>query len=255
MAKIHLDRLRKRFGWTGESYRKLMDRIVAEAHKSVTNSVSRMEIGRMKLAAKKAGWKEIGLPQIADIAPKKTIMMRKAAEQGALISDAMRERLSKSLRLALEGQGRGPVSRGVINNFRSAVDGAFGPYTTIDERYGVPPQVQAIAETEVRSVVNEVKHSYFERLAKDNPKMKMKKRWVHHPRLSRDPRPGHVDMNGREIDIDDLFEVPEYQKEGGDWVRTGGMTLMAHPHDPHAGPEDVINCHCDMEYLVRRGRD
>ena len=255
MAKIHLDRLRKRFGWTGASYRKLMERIVAEGHKSVTNAVSRMEVGRMKLAAKRAGWKEAGLPKIEDIAPKKTVMMRKAAEQGGLISDAIRERLSKSLRLALEGQGKGPVSRGVINDFRSAVDGAFGPYATIDERFGVPPQVQAIAETEVRSVVNEVKHSYFEKLAEDNPGMKMKKRWVHHPRLSSDPRPGHAVMDGVEVDIDDLFEVPEYEKKGGEWGRTGGMTLMAHPHDPNAGPEDVINCHCDMEYLARRARD
>ena len=35
------------------------------------------------------------------------------------------------------------------------------------------------------------------------------------------------------------------------WHRTNRVWRLKHPHDPSAVAEEVINCHCDVDYVAR----
>jgi len=272
MPKVHLDRIKKRYGWTGGKYQELMGKILAANSESIANAVGRMKVGRMKEVARKMGpkWRTLALPSLQEVLPKRSIFLKKGADHGALLTDSLREKLTKNLRDAMKeyetkagkpayvklmGPSKGRVSEDFVNFFEGKIRETFDTYTKIDPSIGVPANIRAIAITEARGTINEVKHDYFERLAAKNPDVKVRKRWKHNPKLSEtEPRPGHHEMNGKTIAIDDLFEVPAYEKIDGEWEPTGGITLMAHPHDPHAGPEEIISCHCDMDYVARRGK-
>ncbi len=104
-----------------------------------------------------------------------------------------------------------------------------------------------------RAAINEVKGAYMQRFAERNPGLEIVKRWKHNPHLSRtEPRPGHREMDGVEVKMDEPFEVPEWMRLGGKWHRTNRVWRLKHPHDPTAVAEEVINCHCDVDYIARR---
>ena len=275
MAQIHLDRIKRRYGWTGGKYQKLMQMILARNSESMSNAVARMKVGRMKEQAKKLehwwareGGRPLALPTLRDVLPKRSVFIKKGADRGTLLADDLRGRLSKDLREAMReyetrtgkpgyvklmGEGKGRINEDFVNHFEERIRKTFEGWTKVDPSIGVPRNIRAIAITEARGMVNEVKHDYFSRLAEVNPGIEVRKRWIHNPQLSMaEPRPGHADMDEKELEIDDLFEVPAYEKVGKKWEPTGGITLMAHPHDPRAGPEEVISCHCDMDYVARR---
>jgi hypothetical protein len=272
MGKIHLDRLRKRHGWTGGKYRQLMQKILAANDLSIANAVGRVKVGRMKATVARMGpkWRTLALPALGEVLPKRSVFIRKGADNGTLLADDLRDRLTKNLRDAMKemetktgrpgyvkltGPAKGRISEDFVNGFEAKIRETFEGYTKVDPNIGVPPNVRAIAITECRGTVNTIKHSYFERLAEKNPGIEVRKRWKHNPQLSlKEPRPGHAEMDGKEIEIDDLFEVPAFEKVGGKWEPTGAITLMAHPHDSHAGPEEVISCHCDADYVARRSK-
>jgi hypothetical protein len=269
VAKVHLDRLKKRYGWTGKNYRKLMSRIVAENSQSIEGSVGRLTEAHFRAQTKKL--KKVwgypaNLPHIEEVIPGPDVFIRKGAERGKLLTDSLRDQLAQNLRDAMtkfrtktglpgylyrRGKLKSQMDPRLIKSFRARIYHTFKKYNQIDPEIGIPSNIKAIAITETRSVVDDVKHRYFERLLEYNPKMRARKRWIHHPSFSKEPRPGHAAMNGKEIDLDDLFEVPVYVKEGGRWIRTGEITLMAHPHDAHGEAEDVINCHCEAVYFAR----
>ena len=272
MAKVHLDRIKKRYGWTGGKYQALMQMILAHNSEGIANAVGRMKVGRMKDQVKRMGpkWRTLTLPALGDVIPKRSVFIRKGADHGALLADSLRDKLTKNLRDAmtefetkagkpgyvkLTGPRKGRVNEEFVNFFEGKIRETFEAYTKVDPSIGVPTNIRAIAITETRGTINEVKHDYFARLAEKNPDIQVRKRWIHNPQLSeKEPRPGHHEMDKKTIEIDDLFEVPAYEKIDGEWEETGGITLMAHPHDPHAGPEEVISCHCDMDYVARRPR-
>ena len=270
MAKLHLDRLKKRHGWTGGKYQLLMEKILASNSIGMANAVARVKVGRMRESVRRMEpkWRTLALPNVADVLPKRSVFLKKGADRGTLLADTLRDKLTKNLRdsmlefetktgrpgyVKLTGPSRGRISEDFVDLFEGKIRETFEGYTKVDPSIGVPRNVRAIAITETRGTVNEIKHDYFDRLADKNPGIQVRKRWKHNPQLSeKEPRPGHHLMNGKEIAIDDMFEVPEFVKMGKKWEETGGITLMSHPHDPHAGPEEVISCHCDCDYIARR---
>jgi len=265
---IHLDRLKKRYGWTGGSYRKLMHRIVAENDQSIAGAVGQLSDAHFKRTQAKftKTWGVVNLPHIAEVLPGPEVFIRKGAEKGKLMSDSLRDKLAEDLRGAMDqfhtktglpgylyrrGKRKSQMDPRLVELFKFKIARRFKEYTKVDPEIGVPANIETIALTETRSVVDDMKHRYMERLMDQNPRMRARKSWIHHPTMSEEPRPGHAAMNGKEIDMDDLFEVPVYVKEKGRWVRTGEITLMAHPHDVHGEAEDVINCHCEARYIAR----
>ena len=156
----------------------------------------------------------------------------------------------------LTGVSRGRISEDFVDSFEERIRETFAGYTKVDQDIGVPSNVRAIAITETRGTINEVKHDYFQRLEEKNRGLQIRKRWKHNPSLSMvEPRPGHAAMDGKEVRVDEMFEVPGFEKVDGRWEPTGGITLMLHPHDPKAGPEEVISCHCDADYVARRVKE
>jgi len=88
---------------------------------------------------------------------------------------------------------------------------------------------ETIARTETGIAVEEVKRETYKR----NTGEGTKKRWIaQNDSLTRDT---HREANGTTILLEDKFKVGDYE--------------MAGPHDPSAGPEEVINCRCDMDIL------
>jgi len=265
---VHLDRLKKRYGWTGGAYRKLMRRIVAENSQSIAHAVGGLSDAHFRAQARKLKptWGTINVPHVAETIPGPEVFIRKGAEKGKLMSDSLRDRLSVDLREAMgqfhtktglpgylyrRGKLKGQMDPRLAELFKFKIARRFKEYTKVDPEIGVPANIEAIALTEVRSTVDDMKHRYFTRLLEQNPKMRSRKRWIHHPSMSKEPRPGHAAMHGKEIDLDDLFEVPIYVKKNGRWIRTGDVVLMAHPHDPRGEADQIISCHCEAQYVAR----
>lgn len=256
MAKFHLDRLRQKYGFTGGSYRELMERIIANNTEAVSRAMGRKLVGTFTEAGKEFGKRDKRLfPQVDDVLPKRSVFTRKAAIDGTKITDTLKTRLDVDLRNSIrkyQNQGtlfrrRGPTATAlnpeVIEDFQSRITQTFETYTQRDPRYNMPANVKTIAVTEVRSAVNEIKSLYTREFAKRNPDLVVEKVWRHNKRFSRDPRPSHMRANGQRVPFDEPFRLVE---------NDGTVVLMQHPHDPQAPPEQIINCSCDWYTQVRR---
>lgn len=267
MAKMHLDRLKRKHGWTGKRYQDLMKKIIANNTESIARATARISNSNYSRALKKIKKKErrFVLPDISEALPKRSVFVRKGAERGELLTDALRTELDKQLRGVLQdlkkrkepvyitrrGAKAGRISPVAIDEFEKRIRQTFVNYTRKDKRYGVPSNIHTIAVTEVRSTVSEMKHQYNEQLLKRNPdKLKLFKRWIHNPTLSQEPRPHHMQMDGRTKPGAQPFSVRRKIKKKGKWVQIG-WTKMMRPHDPSAPPDQVINCNCDIDYFMR----
>jgi len=276
--KVHLDRLKSRYGWSGERYQALMAKIIEYQSGFISRRIADIQKGKLDKHARTAR-KRMGVnlvvPDISEILPKRSVFIRKGAERGKLMTDALRAQLSSHLRDAVidfiasgKGtmQGRVGVERGRLNpelvtRFEGEIRGVFASYAKRDpELGGVPRNVSVIATTEVRSAIDEIKHTYQASMAARNPgKIRTKKKWVHHPELSKEPRPGHRATGGKTAEISEKFQVPVYERVGtiksgpnkgrAKWRRTGEKVLMLHPHDPEAPISESASCHCELDYF------
>jgi len=269
MAKLYLDRLKKKYGakgWSGANYRQLMALIIGSNHENVDLAVARRSDeyyrGRFR-ALQKTTAINLKVPPLEEIMPRKPIYLRKGAEHGVMITDALRDRLSADLRDAVKqfglsgvgamqykrGETRGRMHPELVAQFEAAITRTFDNYTK-SKGGEIPANISTIAETEVRSAISDIKHTYAQELVSRNPgRLKAVKRWVHHANLSSEARTGHVEMNGKEMRLDMPFHVPLYRMERGKKVLVQ-TDAMLHPHDPGSPPEQVINCHCECDYLM-----
>ncbi len=269
MAKLYLDRLRKKYGakgWTGKRYRELMALIIASNHENVDHAVSlrsdayyRDQFRRLQ----KTTAVQLKVPPMEQLLPRRNVYLRKGATNGRMITDSLRDRLSYDLRQAVasfmesgrgtmqyqKGEAIGRINPALIAQFESAIMKTFDNYT---KSHGgeIPSNISTIAETEIRSAISDIKHTYAQQLMARNPgRLIIVKKWKHNHKLSSEPRIGHEMMDGKTARMDVPFTVPMYRR-----LKTGkvyeGQTLMQHPHDPSAPPEQVINCHCECDYLT-----
>lgn len=262
MGRFHLDHFKKKYGWTGKSYRDLMKVIVAHNTEHVAKAVGRVTNENYNRAMKRLSTKSkrFVVPDVSEVLPKRSVFIRKAATRGALLSDSLRTRLDKDLRKALEiaspktgipmyitqrGKAAGRINPKIIKQFEENIRQTFAGYTKRDPKVGMPTNIHHIAVTELRSVADDIKYRYAATFNKRNPDVKIRKRWIHNPHLSKAARwirKTHKAMNGKTVGIDEYFNVRD--------ETTGNINKMLHPHDPSAPPEQVIACHCDVDYYA-----
>lgn len=111
MSKLHLDTLKRRYGWKGGKYQDLISKIIETNTRNVENKVSQLHSEHWDKALKKITPEEnkFTLPNLSEVLPKRAVSILKAATSGKLISDTLRDALTKNLRDTLDqhdDQGR-----------------------------------------------------------------------------------------------------------------------------------------------------
>jgi hypothetical protein len=271
MAKFHLDYLRKRYPKTvfsGSNYAKLMEAILTHNSEKIANKTSQMTKESFKPLISKIGpgeEKRFILPDISDVLPKQSVFIKKGAEQGKLIRDTLRDALTKNLRDTLaehhgnklasmvsrRGSNAGRISPDLINKFQDSITQTFEAYTKKDPKIGIPTNIRAIAITEVRSTINEIKDKYIARMLAVNPEYQVTKEWIHNTRNEKEPRPGHRMIDGVKIPYYESFSVPYYKKIEGKWVYQG-VDYAKHPHESGMPARFLVNCNCECSYYIQR---
>lgn len=276
MAKVHIDRIIAKYnikpdpikGYAGKLYRELINHIIAQNTDNMNKNIVKMNRDGWNKALSKITPKEkkFILPDISDVLPKRAIEIRKAATRGQLVSNTLRDTLTKNLRESLNqftditgeatyirrrGAKAGTINPKLIKDFEDRITTTFTNYTKRKKGELYPANIKAIATTEMRSAINEMKSIYVNKLREKNPDLIFKKVWIHNRSLSNEPRRGHEKLNGISIDANEKFKVEVYKKIKGKliYIRT---ELMEHPHDPNASAENVISCNCDLEYIAKR---
>ena len=269
--KFHLDFLRKRYPKTvfsGSNYAKLMEAIITHNSEKIANKTSQMTKESFKPLISKIGpgeEKRFILPDVSDVLPKQSVFIRKGAEQGKLIRDTLRDALTKNLRDAISehhGEGKasmvarrgstaGRISPEMIDRFQASITSTFEAYTKRNQEIGVPTNIRTIAITEVRSTINEIKDQYIARMLAINPDYYVEKEWIHNSRREKEPRPGHLQMDGVKIPYYENFSVPYFEKKKGLWYQQG-IDYMRTPHAPGSPARNVINCNCELNYFIKK---
>lgn len=261
MAKVHLDRLQSKYKdipVKGKVYEHLVNTILEVNTGNIQRKMSRMTEDKFKKKMKKDS--RFVLPDITDVLPKRAVLIRKAAEKGNLIRDTLRDQLTKDLRDTLKdfpeesfttrrGTTAGRINKKLIDQFEQKITETFEGYTRKDKKFGMPKNIHTIAVTEVRGTVNEIKKIYVDKFQEKNPDAKIKKRWIQNRSLSKNPRRGHDEVNGKIISFDKQFKVPFYRIVRGKRIKEG-ITMMDHPHSPGAPAVQVVNCSCDYDIII-----
>lgn len=152
------------------------------------------------------------------------VTVRKGAEDGKMITDTLRDVLTRGLRKAITDNPNDTEK--AIAQMQSHVKDTFTTYTT--------SHAKMIAVTEVRSSVDLSKAEYVRELISRNPnRLRVTKKWVHHDHLVKVPRPTHKAIDGEKV----LFNQPF------------SIGLM-YPHDPNAPASEVIGCQCGYQVEV-----
>lgn len=259
----YFSRLRKKYGKENirnKRYQKLVSEILEKNNQNVARAVGKITEDNYKKTLgriPKDKAKTVKLPELSTVIPERSVFLLKAAQNGRLITERLRAQLDKDLRATLQefdrsGKSRVEVQRGkttgkinpeLIKAFRERITDTYESRTKRDKKTGVPPNVKAIATTEIRSAVGIIKAQYKNKLLSDNPSLEGVKTWVHNKSLSKKPRVGHIRMNNKTLKDVEKFKVPRDNAPGFD--------LMDRPHDITAPPEQVISCNCDILYKVR----
>jgi len=260
LSKISLDRLKQKYpnafrdgDVKGVVYRNLMTEIIAHNTEQVSKKVAKISKGSYtKQVDKMSGkFKRLAVPDISDVLPKRSVFMRKAADKGNLITDNLRDKLTKDLREIIakpeytrrRGALTGTLKDSAIKDFEESIKQTFQNYTKRDPKIGIPKNVHTIAVTEIRSVTNQIRNEYTMQLVKNNPEVEARKSWKHNGRLVKEGRQSHVDLDGVEIGSDEKFEVLDEQS---------GRTYFAeHPHSENLPASSIIGCQCECQYFVR----
>ena len=152
------------------------------------------------------------------------LTVRKGAEDGKMITDTLRDVLTRGLRKAITDNPNDTEK--AIAQMQSHIKDTFTTYTT--------SHAKMIAVTEVRSSVDLSKAEYVRELIARNPnKLRVTKKWIHHDHLVKIPRLTHKAIDGEKV----LFNQPF------------SIGLM-YPHDPNAPASEVIGCQCGYQVEV-----
>jgi hypothetical protein len=197
--------------------------------------------------------------------PPRALSVLKAAESGKMITETLRDSLTRDLRQTLDefsatgkdsyvrqaGKTAGRINPQLVKQFEEKIQGKFNSYTKRDKSLGMPVDVHRIAVTEVRSAINNTKKLYIDKVLEKNPDIEARKKWIHNKALSKEPRRGHMQLNNKTVGINDLFKVPNYKMQKGK-MRLTGHDMMKHPHDVNAPADQIIQCNCDWDIIVSR---
>ena len=94
--------------------------------------------------------------------------------------------------------------------------------------------------------------NYANYLAANELDFLVNKQWIaaHDERT----RTGHIEADGKEVELDGFFEVGIYEGKKGEERRVG-TDYMEYPGDPGASASNTINCRCSMGIVPKRDRD
>ena len=250
MSKIHLKRLEEKYGTdkiTGPKYQHLMTQIIASNSENISRAVLRLQDDKFRTSSPVKS-RALSLPDITDVLPKRSVFTRKAADRGKMMTDNLRDQLTKNLRDVLNrpdyirrrGSLTGTLKDSVIKDFEKSIKTTFENYT----KGYIPANVKTIAVTEVRSTVNNIKDEYMSELRKKNDDLIMTKVWKHNGKLVKQARMHHREMNGVEIDYEKEFVM--FNKKSGQVVK------CMYPHQAGLPPEEVIGCQCEVVYKFEK---
>ena len=221
--RLTLKKLAKKYGVDikGATYAKVVQEIVNENVARASKKMGNLSNRRMKQAF--ADSIKDGIVTLPDYAiPNVTV--RKGAEDGKMITDTLRDVLTRGLRKAITDNPNDTEK--AIVQMQSHIKDTFTTYTT--------SHAKMIAVTEVRSSVDLSKAEYVRELIARNPnKLRVTKKWVHHDHLVKVPRLTHKAIDGEKV----LFNQPF------------SIGLM-YPHDPNAPASEVIGCQCGYQVEV-----
>lgn len=244
--------LKKKYGWSGDKYQDLMGKIIKENQTKIADQILNSDKRRfdknIRALMPKSHEKKFVLPDVGNIIRRSPTIL-KAADQGKLLMETVRDRIRKDVKDAMLQHGlttkTGALNKNVVRTLRKNLNETFDGYTKKDPTFKKPTNIEVIAVTETNSVANNVRHEYAkqaEESAKDSG-FEMAKRWKHNPSPKKHPREGHLDLDGEEISMDEQFEL-----QGGD----GRTYLVQRPYDTSLPAGEVIACHCELEYFWRR---
>lgn len=258
MAKIHLDRITKKYGWKGHNYKVLMSAIIADNSQKIHNSVNQIDHSYLDSVMKRVRTKEqiINLPKLSEIIKPKSVFLRKGAERGDLITENLKNKLSNDIRSVLEkpeyfrtrGALTGTLKNKAFIDIQDKMLDTFKNYTRYDSSIGIPSNIKNIVTTEVRSVVNQTKQEFYDKLLRKNPDTIITKRWIHNGNIwgSRDykARFYHKLLHMKEIGFSENFKIRDEKKN---------ITYSApYPHYETLPSEQVIGCSCGVQYILRK---
>jgi hypothetical protein len=279
MAKIDWNHLKKKYGTENVragKYRALMREIIAHNTGQISDAMYRLSNAKMKrdIESTKTTGKPIVVPDLSTILPKRKVYIRKGAERGDLLTDGIRQALSRDLRGVMEivtektgepryirrtGAKAGTINPKIIDEYERRITETFRGYVERDKLKGMPPNIHTIAVTEVRSTVNDIKIKYAQSVADKNKNVEVMKVWVHNRGLSKTPRLGHMEVASKTmsspIPIRHYFDVPMYYDSGRNKGKLRARHRMIGPHDPSAPPEQVIGCNCDIQFVFAKKKD
>jgi hypothetical protein len=283
MAKIKASDLLKKYNIpqnkvSGHNYRKIMNDIIQNNTENTGKAVGRISRENFEKQFKKVRvgeQKRMILPDVSEALPKRSVFMRKSAERGQILSDGMRDRLTRDLRKTLEshtargrptmvragGRDAGTISPALIEDFQKRMTKTFSDYRKRDPETGVPKNIKAIAITEVRSAVDDAKEQYNRKFYhKNQGSGQMWREWIQNKQLAKQPRHGHDPdiiarftrgaertARGVRVRFEEEFVVPVFLRRGGRFIYQY-TEKMRHPHDPRGSAGQVINCNCDSQY-------
>ena len=221
--RLTLKKLAKKYGVDieGATYAKVVQEIINENVARASKKMGNLSNRRMKQAF--ADSIKDGIVTLPDYAiPNVTV--RKGAEDGKMITDTLRDVLTRGLRKAITDNPNDTEK--AIAQMQSHIKDTFTTYTT--------SHAKMIAVTEVRSSVDLSKAEYVRELVARNPnKLRVTKKWIHHDHLVKVPRLTHKAIDGEKV----LFNQPF------------SIGLM-YPHDPNAPASEVIGCQCGYQVEV-----
>lgn len=222
-ARLTLKKLAKKYGVDieGATYAKVVQEIINENVARASKKMGDLSNRRMKQAfADSIKDGIVDLPAYAI----SNLTVRKGAEDGKMITDTLRDVLTRGLRKAITDNPNDTEK--AIAQMQSHIKDTFTTYTT--------SHAKMIAVTEVRSSVDLSKAEYVRELVARNPnKLRVTKKWIHHDHLVKVPRLTHKAIDGEKV----LFNQPF------------SIGLM-YPHDPNAPASEVIGCQCGYQVEV-----
>lgn len=258
MAKIHLDRIKQRYGWTGEKYQQLMGKIIANNSKRIHNSVLQVDHYHLEESMRKVKTKgsALNLPRLLDVVKPQSVWTRKGADRGKLITDNLRDRIAGNIKAILDkpeymrtrGKLTGTLKNQAIRDMREGLIKTFENYTKVDPSIGIPKNIKTITSVEIRSVVNQTKNEYMEKLKRHNPDVKMIKRWIHNGNVfgskTYKARKYHKELHGKEVPFYSNFRIRD--------EKAHIFYDAPYPHHESLPISQVAGCECEVQYIARK---
>ena len=257
--KIHLDRLKKKHGWKGGKLEELSKAILEHNYEQISNKIAKISNDKLGKSIKRlAPGKKILMPELKDVLPARSVHIIKAAQNGKLIRDTLRDDLNREFRrvltennmLTTTGVRAGQVNQNVVKQVEVAFKKVYDGYLKKGAKGEMPPSIHNIAVTEVRTSIGLMKEAYITKIAEKNEKVKIHKRWIHNKSLAKNPkniRKGHFLLNQKSIEKDKKFKVKVFDSRGK-MIKT---ILMNRPHDPEASIDQKVGCNCDIVYFIK----